>query len=264
MKQTIRLVQEALKARGLYSGAIDGIAGPMTDAALSELPELPAEWPRTRKIIGCVQILCGEQGIDVGPVDGYLGPRTRYGLECLVALKETGSLPSPWRDQPIPSPANPNGWPTQSEDDLTGYFGPVAEQLVRVQLPYPHRLAWDKRKVVDSFVCHPKVEASLQRVLQQVFDTYGMTEIRALGLDLWGGCFAKRQKRGGSTWSTHAWGIAIDYDPERNQLNWGRHQAQLARPEYEPWWACWENEGWVSLGRSRNFDWMHVQAARLP
>ena len=82
-------------------------------------------------------------------------------------------------------------------------------------------------------------------------------------LDIYGGCYAPRKKRGGSTWSTHAWAIALDFDPDRNQLNWGRDKASFARPEYDDWWDCWEAEGWVSLGRERNFDWMHVQAAKL-
>ena len=69
--------------------------------------------------------------------------------------------------------------------------------------------------------------------------------------------------RGGTRWSTHAWGIAIDYDPDRNQLKWGRDRAAFARPEYDAWWRLWEEEGWVSLGRTRNYDWMHVQAAKL-
>jgi hypothetical protein len=69
--------------------------------------------------------------------------------------------------------------------------------------------------------------------------------------------------RGGSAWSTHAWGIAIDWNPSSNKLKWGREQATLARPEYDAWWDIWEEEGWLSLGRARNYDWMHVQAARL-
>jgi hypothetical protein len=69
--------------------------------------------------------------------------------------------------------------------------------------------------------------------------------------------------RGGTKWSTHSWGIAIDYDPERNRLNWGRDKASFAKPEYGDWWKIWEKEGWVSLGRTRNFDWMHIQAAKL-
>ena len=91
---------------------------------------------------------------------------------------------------------------------------------------------------------------------------YGESKIRELRLDLYGGSFVKRKKRGGSTWSTHAWGIAVDFDPDKNQLQWGRDRAYFARPEYNDWWACWEAEGWVSLGKVANYDWMHIQAAR--
>jgi len=61
----------------------------------------------------------------------------------------------------------------------------------------------------------------------------------------------------------HAWGVALDFDPNRNQLNWGRDRASFSHPDYDNWWKCWEEEGWISLGRKRNFDWMHIQAARL-
>jgi len=55
----------------------------------------------------------------------------------------------------------------------------------------------------------------------------------------------------------------VDLDPGRNQLKWGRDRAVFARPEYEPFWQIVESEGLVSLGRAKNFDWMHFQAARL-
>jgi hypothetical protein len=61
----------------------------------------------------------------------------------------------------------------------------------------------------------------------------------------------------------HIWGIAMDYDPNRNKLRWNSDKAVFAREEYRRWWEFWEEEEWVSLGRSRNFDWMHVQAARI-
>jgi len=87
--------------------------------------------------------------------------------------------------------------------------------------------------------------------------------VRQLGLDLYGGGYALRDKRGGSTPATHAWGIAFDFDPGHNQLKWSDARARFARPDYAAWWQCWEAEGWVSLGRTRNYDWMHVQAARV-
>jgi hypothetical protein len=68
--------------------------------------------------------------------------------------------------------------------------------------------------------------------------------------------------RGGSSWSVHSFGAAIDFLPDENQLKWGKDKASLARPEYEAFWEIWENEGWMSLGRRKNYDWMHVQATK--
>jgi hypothetical protein len=116
---------------------------------------------------------------------------------------------------------------------------------------------------ISHISCHTKVADSLEAVLANVHAHYGDAELKRLRLNLFGGCFNPRKKRGGSSWSTHAWAVAIDWDPSRNQLQWGRDRASLSRPEYTFWWRAWEAEGWVSLGRSRNYDWMHIQAARL-
>ena len=110
---------------------------------------------------------------------------------------------------------------------------------------------------------HAKVADSVGDVFERVHAHYGSAELKRLRLDLYGGCFFARKKRGGSTWSTHAWAVALDWDPERNQLKWGRDRASLDHSNYDFWWRAWEAEGWVSLGRTRNFDWMHVQAARV-
>ena len=69
--------------------------------------------------------------------------------------------------------------------------------------------------------------------------------------------------RGGSSWSMHSWGVAVDLDPDRNRLRWNSSKAYLARDEYKPFWKIVESEGWTSLGRERNYDWMHFQSAHL-
>jgi hypothetical protein len=61
----------------------------------------------------------------------------------------------------------------------------------------------------------------------------------------------------------HAYGVAIDFDSEHNQMRWGSDRARFAKSDYDAWWGYWEEAGWVSLGRERNYDWMHVQATRL-
>jgi hypothetical protein len=157
-------------------------------------------------------------------------------------------------------------WPKQTQAELTRFFGPAGGAACttgKVDLPFPFPLAWDATQRVTRVSCHQLVERPLEAIFGQAAQHYGEKEFRRLGLDQFGGCYAFRQKRGGSTLSTHAWAIAWDVDPLRNQLKWGRDRARLAGAEYEAWWKIVEAQGAVSLGRQRNFDWMHFQFARL-
>lgn len=155
-------------------------------------------------------------------------------------------------------------WPTQAQArQFYGEPGSPACTAGMVNLAYPMRVAWDKSQIIRRFRCHEKVAGTFERVFSRALDAYGLAEIQRLGLDLFGGCYNFRPMRGGNNWSMHSWGIAVDLDPERNQLKWGRDKAVFAKPEYVPFWKIIEDEGLVSLGRVKNFDWMHFQAARL-
>jgi hypothetical protein len=215
-----------------------------------------------RKVTAFIQLLAHDHGIDPGTIDGLWGPGTQNAYEDFVHFDRHGVLPTPWRDE-APSRDNPNGWPPEKESKLMAFYGNVGANQTSITLPYTHLIAWETSTKVTKMTCHKKVAASVQRVLEKTLDHYGKDGIHDLRLDIWGGSLNVRRKRGGSGWSTHAWGIAIDYDPDNNQLRWGRDRATLARPAYQPWWGFWEAEGWCSLGRTKNFDWMHVQAARV-
>lgn len=266
----VRMMQTELKKAGHSPGKVDGGLGPDTYTAVNAAlagrqAELPAEWTGwtdKRKAVAYVQLLCKDRDIEVGDVDGYWGSQTEFASGELAELMATGNRPAPWRDVE-PLDINPNSWPRQSGADLKSFYGEVGKNQVRVALPFPHRLAWDLRKTVNSFSCHEKVHDSLKRVLTRVHDHYGIDRIRELRLDHWGGCLNVRKMRGGTRYSMHSWGIAIDYDPTHNQLRWGRDRASFAHSDYDAWWQFWEEEGWVSLGRTKNYDWMHVQAAKL-
>jgi len=269
--RTIKTLQQVLTADGRYAGPMNGVRDAATEAAVAavigarkaELTEDPGSWSPKRRAIACLQLACKDRGIPAGPADGLWGPQTDAGVEGLIVFLDTGAPPVAWRDR-VPSSANPNGWPMDTEADLRAFYGPPTDAgLVAVPCPWRLAIAWDLSKSTGSIRVHPKVADSLRRVLDRVYAHYGEQRIRELRLHLYGGSYNNRPMRGGTRLSTHAWGIAIDWDPERNRLNWNHERAGFARPEYDAWWQAWEDEGWVGLGRHKNFDWMHVQAARV-
>lgn len=141
-------------------------------------------------------------------------------------------------------------------------FGKPNQQgsyLTTIDLPYPMRLAWDKKTTVKKMRCHKLVAANFAGVFKDLLAHYGLPKIQELGIDLFGGCFNFRAMRGGSDWSRHAFGIAIDLDPERNQLHETKATARFARPEYKPMIDIFYSNGFESLGVEEDRDWMHFQ-----
>lgn len=131
--------------------------------------------------------------------------------------------------------------------------------LVSIKLPYPMRLAWDKDTKVTTMRCHKLAADRFQLVFQDLLNHYGYEKIVELGIDLFGGCFNFRAMRGGSDYSRHSWGIAIDLDPERNQLKETSKTARFARPEYQKMIDIFYLRGFISLGVEKNYDWMHME-----
>lgn len=133
------------------------------------------------------------------------------------------------------------------------------EYLVSIKLPYPMRLAWDKSTKVNTIRCHNLVADKLASVFNELLSVYGYEKIVELGIDLFGGCFNFRAMRGGSDYSRHSWGIAIDLDPERNLLKETSKTARFARTEYKAMIDIFYKHGFLSLGREKNYDWMHFE-----
>lgn len=234
---SIEELQTRLRELGLYTGDIDGRKGKLTIHAIRAFQRL--------------------NGLRV---DAIVGDKTRKALWPDAIPARDADIPTP--------PAFPAVWPRQNAVD--SFYGPRGGNQVMLQLPYKMKLAWDLRKVVTQFSIHEKVHDSAARAFEKIATAYDPQARSVLGLDLFGGCLASppRKMRGGNAWSMHSWGIAIDFDPARNQLRWskkntGATQPRLSLPDARRFWEIWEAEGWLSLGRARDFDWMHVQAARL-
>jgi putative chitinase len=277
----LREVQRRLSVEptDFYDGKVDGDYGPETATAIKALFDFQGVtdfegWSDLRMIIGAGQVLCRMDGLAPGVIDGLMGPQTRDAFEAYAMRKLNNGNPAPvlenWRDEAVAAdvasnapatPATAPRWPR--EGDVRSFFGAPGSNQTTLILPFKMRLAWDLSKSVTKTSCNVNVHDHLKRIWQRTLDKYGFEEIQRLRLDLFGGCLNVRKKRGGSGWSMHAYGIAWDVDPERNALKMTRDDATLDSPEYDAFWGFVYDEGAISLGKEKNFDWMHFQFARL-
>jgi hypothetical protein len=131
--------------------------------------------------------------------------------------------------------------------------------LKTINLPYPMRIAWDTDVKVTKMRCHKDVADAFLAVFNDLLEHYGYQRIVELGIDLYGGCFNFRKMRGGTSWSTHSWGIAIDLDPARNALKTPYSKANFSKPEYAQLHGIFEKHGFVNLGKAKGYDAMHWQ-----
>lgn len=205
------------------------------------------------------------RGHDIGGIDGKAGEKTLAALTLALGPTPDAEPLVDRTPRPDLTPAQAQqAWPLQR--DVSAFFGPAGGPDCTggiVTLPFPLVLAWDLGTSIRSFRCHRKVAQPLAVIFAEAARHYGEARFRELRLDRFGGCYNFRPMRGGTSLSMHSWGIAVDLDPERNQLRWGADRAAFARPEYEPFWRIVEGQGATSLGRAADRDFRHFQFARL-
>lgn len=240
--------------------SVEALEGAVLAFLLHGKVSVPKYWSRARRALAAKQLLCRREDIEVGAIDGLFGPQTEHAF-AVYAQRRGGPDPAlPQRDADR-QVARPLGGPWPREADVPAFFGWMGDHQVLLELPFPMRLAWDHGKLIRRFSIHRLVHDSAARCFERVASHYNAAKRRDTGIDQFGGCLNVRRMRGGTRWSMHSWGIAIDFDPTRNPLRANLGTARLAQPDCVRFWEIWEEEGWVSLGRTRDFDWMHVQAA---
>jgi hypothetical protein len=148
----------------------------------------------------------------------------------------------------------PNPWPRPDLAAMKSFYGDPGDVARLVNLPVIGLGIKYAGQPVRAVRCHERVAESLGRVLRRI----AASEHRAI-LDHYAGCYNYRPMRGGSTWSKHAWGAAIDLMPATNGNH--THWPTKATMPLEIMEA-FALDGWLSAGAFWARDAMHFQATR--
>jgi hypothetical protein len=119
-----------------------------------------------------------------------------------------------------------------------------------------------KDKLIMTFKVHKDEKLSIEKCYIDIKKEYGLEKIYELGLNTCSGTYVPRNIRGGNTYSMHSWGTAIDILAGLNGLKTKAPQAQFSKPEYKKFLDIMENNGWYSLGKRYDYDYMHFQTTK--
>lgn len=174
--------------------------------------------------------------------DGVFGGKSRAALQTYL-------------DSLKPSP---NLWPKSDNASLRAFYGEPGDEDNLVRIEFPFKTLYEGRPVTNTR-CHRKVAASLTRILKTIGEKFGNQPGIMEEASDYGGLFNFRLKRGGSSYSLHAYGAAIDLDADDNTFKdvWPQH-ADMPLEIME----VFAREGWVSAGGEWGYDAMHFQATQ--
>lgn len=148
------------------------------------------------------------------------------------------------------------------------------KNLVSMPLPYKMRYAYDTSVTITRCQIHNLIVENLTGAFQDIWNfarvemkkKYGYNQttefydnktrayLRLYGLDLFGGTFVYRAKRGTVGMSMHAYGIAIDINPAKNPMG-----KKGVMPEW--FVAIFKKWGFTWGGSWKRTDPMHFQYA---
>lgn len=272
-------IQTLLTASGYYKGRIDGGWGDQTITAADtivkrHLAKLAPGFDlknTTRLVVAAAQLVLLFTGNQPGAIDGYWGHNSQNALENWLSVTKTGK-PVVVDRTPVATQVVTKLFPSQA--GCVAYYGQpglpgtaneraMAAKMVSIQLPFPFRIDFALDKHTKTIQLHNKCAESAEVAYQRVFEHYGHDKMVELGLDRFAGSYVPRVMRGGTSFSMHAYGCAIDTYAGPNGLHVHKPTALFSKPDYAKWFDIWAELGWTSLGRVIDRDYMHVQAAHL-
>lgn len=168
--------------------------------------------------------------------DGFWGPKST--AACQAHLRKLMPKVSPW--------------PKSDSASLIKFYGEPGDESNLINLPAPVPMRYGVREI-KTIRCHRKVGDSLARALTEAYKS------APAFVENYDGCFNFRKMRGGTSYSLHAWGAAIDLSAETN----GNHThwptaATMPLSVME----AFAREGWLSAGAFWSRDSMHFQSTQ--
>jgi peptidoglycan hydrolase-like protein with peptidoglycan-binding domain len=254
MKELIIALQKKLGVTA------DGVIGKQTLAAIAKFIGADVAEVSADTVKNIQRIL----GVNA---DGIIGPQT---LNAIINSKTTviagaeNLLIQKYIDKPVQFSKVAYKAKPVTQSALRGeksIFGKAGDEsyLVNVKVPSNYPLKYDGTPV-KSIRIHKLAADRLEAALNDIINHYGEDiETVAPGACVYDGSYNFRKTRSSSSQSVHSWGVAIDFDASKNQLNTKAPVARLSQDIYKPFLDILEHHGFLSLGRRSNKDWMHVQ-----
>jgi hypothetical protein len=227
----VKALQEKLSQLGYDVGAVDGVFGPHTEIAV-----LKFQQNRGLDADGVVgnqtwQALFGEPVPDMIPVLNEPPPE-RLCFDVFGDFRLAG-----WNEQNL-ARCDLSPWKEALRDVYVGWLSPMDKAFVNPN--------W------SGFICHRLVVPKFQTAFRNVVSR-GLTG----QLKTFDGCYDPRLKRGGNSWSTHSWGIAIDLNAPWNAF--GQKNFEMTQEFAQ----CFKDVGFVWGGDWSYSDAMHFQYATV-
>jgi len=105
----------------------------------------------------------------------------------------------------------------------------------------------------DEHRAHKMIVKPLEAALREIYATLGKERFELEGWHVYAGAFNYRTKTGGSSLSTHSWGIAVDFNPAPN--GWKHYATTFSDQAID----IMEKHGFLSGFRAWGHDAMHFQ-----
>ncbi len=180
--------------------------------------------------------------------DGFWGP------ESIAACKEhlLKLMPTP---HPFPLEGSTAFGKLYGKHGVKNGYEPTGKKF---KLPFT---IYYEGSEVDELSPHEECSASLKRVFDRLATVYPKTASRmAAGILIYNGLYNPRKKTENSTsWSMHAWKVAIDLNAPANgyKMSWPIESTMPIEVM-----ECFAHEGWLAAGAFWGYDAMHFQATQ--